>query len=798
MNRNLFFLFLLLLFFSACSSTKNLKDNQYFLEKNVVKVEDIRSDRFDDLYYLVRPQTNKKFMEIFNLKTAIYASSLPKTDTITGIIKDSKFNRWMRQSLGEEPILLDSNQIDNSLEQIRISMKKMGYFNSKTIPEVKFSGKNNKKAKVIYHVTANDPYFVREVKYNISIPEFRKIIFLDSTNTLIKKGMQYDEDIVYQERIRIANLIRDKGFYYIPNSAIIVEVDTFLSGKYLTKDHQRTVSIEIIVNYENVKDEEVKKISRFKYKFDKVFIYTNYDIKFDNTQNFDTIPFYSYRNKNDSTTYYFITPKTATKSSKKIKYIKDYNYKTITDIIYTKKGWTYSQSSYNKSYRRLDDLKNFSIINIDIFEDKSKRDSIKKQGVLNVQYKLTRNKIHTIAPKIEVRTDKTNLSFTYTNKNIFKGAEFLNINVYGSLFYYDWLTNKKETTLYEEIGGSVSLDFPKLFIFKQTQKIEAIRYSTSIRVGVNYSWLYYRLLLNTSLTYNWSPNIYVTHSVSPIDISTIDTSRNTVRTIENYPSDYRQKFSKRILVSLKYSFDYVVPIKNKAHQMRLTFKLESSGLTISGLNALANMGSGEDKSWKIAGYNYSTYEMAEFNLRYYYTLNKNNSIATRLNVGVAIPLMNSTVIPFEKSFYLGGANSMRAWSFRSLGPGSFNSTENIERTGDLKLEANFEYRGTIYKAIKYGLFVDMGNIWMTRAYEGMPGADFKFNRFYKEIAIGAGVGIRLDFSFFLIRLDYGIPFYDPSKPLNNYWINSSWVKKTDGTRLWNWAQGFQFAIDYAF
>jgi hypothetical protein len=798
MNRKLFSLFLVLLTFAACSSTKNLKDNQYFLEKNLVKVEDIRSDRFSDLYYLIRPQTNTKFMGIINIKTAIYASHLAQIDSITGEVKDSKINRWMRQSLGEEPILLDSNQIDNSMEQIRISMKKMGYFNSKTLPEVQFSGKNKKKAKVIYHVFANEPYFVRDIKYDVSIPEYKKIIFLDSTNNLIKKGMQYDEDIVYQERIRIANLIRDNGYYHVPNSALTVEVDTFLSGQFLTKDHHRTVSIDILVNYDNLKDESLKQLSRYKYKFDKVFIYTNYDIKFDTAASFDTIPFFSFRNKKDSTTYFFITPKKATKSSKKNNYIKDYNYKTITDILYTKKGWLYTQSSYTKSYRRLDDLKNFSIINIDITEDIARRDSIKKQGVLNVQYKLTRNKIHSIAPKFEVRTDKTNLAFTYTNKNIFKGAEFLNVNVYGSLFYYDWITNKKETTLYEELGGSVSLDFPKLFIFKQTQKIEAIRYSTSIRFGANYSWLYYRLLLNTSLTYNWSPNLYINHSISPIDISTIDTSRNTVRTIQDYPSDYRLKFSKKILVSLKYCFDYLIPTKNKAHKLRLTFNLESSGLTISGLNALANMGAGEDKTWKIAGYNYSTYEMAELTLRYYYTINKNNSIASRLNVGAAIPLINSTVIPFEKSFYLGGANSMRAWSFRSLGPGSFYSTDNIERTGDLKLEANFEYRGTIYKAIKYGLFVDMGNIWMTREYADMPGVEFKFNRFYKEIAVGAGAGIRLDFSFFLIRLDYGIPIYDPSKPVNNYWINSSWVTKTNGTRLWNWAQGFQFAIDHAF
>jgi outer membrane protein assembly factor BamA len=165
-----------------------------------------------------------------------------------------------------------------------------------------------------------------------------------------------------------------------------------------------------------------------------------------------------------------------------------------------------------------------------------------------------------------------------------------------------------------------------------------------------------------------------------------------------------------------------------------------------------------------------------------------------MNIGLALPLFNSKDIPFEKSFYLGGANSMRAWGFRALGPGSYYTENYMQRTGDVKLEMNLEYRGTIYKAIKFGIFADMGNVWLYRPYKDMPNADFQFNRFYKEIALGAGFGLRFDFNFFILRLDYGIPIYDPSKPMNNHWINQSWTKN----KLWKWGQGFQFAIGHAF
>ncbi len=793
------------------------------LTRNTVNVVDVSGTQFDDLVYLVRPETNKKFMNIFNLKTSLYAAGQPKIDSKTGEEKDSKFKRWMRETAGEAPVLLDTSQIAYSVDQIGISMKKSGYFNAEVATNIELHGKYNNKARVNYTVTANTPTFIREIHYEIELPEFRKIILLDSANRLFKIGDQYNENLLASERNRITTLMKNEGYYYFSNEFISIEVDTINMFRHLNADGNPTLTITIRGNTKNYRNEELKKSLAYQYRYNKVYIYTNYDLEMEHNIAVDTVRYRSYRDKKDSTTYYFITPKIYEKRfDRKHQLVKDFKYKTLTDVIHTKRGWTVSLDNYNRSYKRLNDLNNFVIINIEYIENKNLRDTIWKKGLLDVRYKLTRSKIHSVGGELVARTDRTDLSFTYSNRNIFRGAERLSINVYGGVVYQNAFNNagkgESESTVPEDekvndvfgnIGGSVTLDFPRLFLFKQTQKIEALKYSTSVSLGVNYSWQYSRFMMNTGLTYKWSPNVYMNHSFSPIMISTIDTSAKTITSIQYYPESYQKRFSKDIIFSVRYGLDYLVPTKNAKHNLRLILSLESSGILPYGLNKITNASQKKSNTWRIGKFNYTTYEMGEFTLRYTRTFNKNSAFATRFNLGAAASFDPNKQIPFERSFYVGGANSMRGWGVRTLGPGSYNPynqknfteeshDDDFERSGDIKLEINLEYRGTIFKAFKYGVFVDMGNIWLTREYADMPGANFRFNNFYKEIAIAVGVGLRMDFNFFLIRIDYGLPLYNPSMPKKKgYWINSSWGNNIDGPKL-NWFSGFQFAIGHAF
>ncbi|MDR2868690.1 MAG: BamA/TamA family outer membrane protein, partial [Bacteroidales bacterium] len=714
--------------FSACSTTRSLQKNEYLLTQNVVKMTDVKSQRFDDLFYLIRPETNTKFLQIFNIKTSLYGQyqefKRKNTDSVLldypinnffyGAIKQDmpwhllqyyRFRQWLGEKVGEKPVLLDSTQIGGSIDQIKIAMQKMGYFNAEVQPEVIFRKVNKKKAKVVYHVTANDAYYIRKVNYHISIPEYRRIILADTVNCLIKTNQLYDENTLSQERTRILTSIRDHGYYYVPSTIITMEVDTLSASQIRDNKGRKTVAIDVLVNFDAVKDKESVYRAKFQYEFDDVYVYTNLDPAVGRDIQMDTVLYRSMRNKNDSTHYYFITPHSAQLKSGKL--FRDYKYRTIVDVIFTKKNNIYAKSDVTRSYQRLNALNNFSIINIELIHQTEQSDSTTKTGYLDSRYQLARRKVHGISLELSARTDKSNLSFTYTNKNIFKGAEYFTANVYGSVYYYDWINNREMKNIFGEIGGSLKLEFPHLFLFKQTQRIGAQRYSTSIEVGANYSWYYFRLMLNTALTYNWSPNAVWTHTLSPINISTIATSVNTENMIREYPSSYKDKFQKRLIASMKYGFSYDMPTLKFKHKLNLAFHYESSGLLLSGINALSNAVENNKRLLTVADYPYATYEMAEFTLHYTYTIDKNNSVATRMNIGLALPLFNSKDIPFEKSFYLGGANSMRAWGFRALGPGSYHTENYMQRTGDVKLEMNLEYRGTIYKAIKFGIFADM-------------------------------------------------------------------------------------------
>ena len=786
-SHSLIIMLLALLLLSSCSSTKILKDNEYMLVKNTVTMKDVKGEEFSEMVNYVQPLPNNKFMGIFNLKTSLYASAQPKLSKKTGEMKDSKFRKWLRESVGEPPVLLDSLLIIKSEQRLKTVMKQKGFFHAEVSSEVFFPRK--KKAQVNYFVEANEPYFVRKVNMNVPVYEFRKIFVLNMRETVIKSGTRYDEDLITSEIDRMVTLLRNAGYYYANSSLFYCEVDTIDAAKNLNTKGQKTLTLTFVMD---TTDAQLVEKSLYRYYFENVSVYPNYNLSYLEAVDYDTTMFYSYRLKSDSTNYAFITPKVKNRYRKNGKLKRDFKYRTITDKIYSKKGTMYSEDLYSRSKKGLSDLNNFSTIDIVFTEDLSKRDTVAKTGYLNSEYRLVRRKVHSISGQVDVRSDKSGLSFTYANKNLFKGAENFSFNIYGSYFYYS------KQYQYPEFGVSAKIDFPRLFLFKHFENPNALKYSTSVTVGTNYSGLYERWMFNASYYYTIHPNRYMSHEIMPVEFRTINTDQSRSLLYINYYTDsYQARFDQFFLLSLKYSFNYVVPFKSyrQKNNMRFTLALESSGLLLSGLNALFT----PNKRWTIGEYNYVCYEGLEFTFKYNRTINENNSIAMRVNAGFMLPIGNGSIIPYELGYYLGGSSSMRGFPFRGVGPGSYYRNRKIEYTGDVKLELNLEYRGTIYKAFKYGVFIDAGNVWLSQKYEGMENAEFNFKRFYKELALCAGVGIRLDFNFFIIRLDYAVPFYDPRLESVGPWINSKWVEgKNKNDKLWYWAQGFKFAIGHAF
>ena len=778
----------------SCSSVKHLPAGEVMLVRNSVEVKDEKNPDFDNLKSYVRPVTNKKFMDLFRIKTVFYDWGRPTYDK-NGNTKDSKFRRFLRNKMGEPPALLDTNEISNSMDQLKIVMKQLGYFDAEIDYQITFKGKDRKKAKVDYFIEAHPPYYISRIDYDIPISEYKRIVVINQKNTLLHPGMQYNENVINDELTRIINLIRDEGYFYVEKSIFRCEV-SYDPPDSLGND-PRSVNLTILL-----KIPQNENASRYLYKYYFNDIYVNPDAQAvtKETQDADTI-FYLWRPTTDSVRYYFIEEKVDGK-------IKPYfSYKTLSNAIYSRTGQTYSQVARSSSSRALNSLDNFDYISIMFRENESLLDTVNKKGVLDVYYNLIRKKQHSVGGQVELRNDKSDISLTYTNRNLFKGAEHLTINLSGGYFYYSLsnLFSNKWYYSYPEFGISATMDFPnRLFLFNNHAIDNSISRSTSVKFGINYSGLYQRLMYNTSLIYRWAPSYYISHSFSPIDVSTISNSDKSYATIlnyANYPVSYQERFGKFFLLSAKYSFSFLVPklLETRKHNMHLTVNCESSGLLLKALNEIFSPG----HRWVLSkngldneGYEYTTFEKVDVQWNYTYTINKNNSLAMRTDLGIMIPIDKESEIPYERGFFMGTSNSMRGWGYRGLGPGSYQRGFDTLYTGDIKLEMNIEYRGTIYRSFKYAVFVDAGNIWLSKKADDMPGADFSFERFYKEIAVDVGLGLRLDFNFFVIRIDYAVPIYDPNRSdAQGKVINWNWLLPP---HPWKFGNGLKIAIGYAF
>ena len=763
------------------------------LVRNNVEVKDQKSPDFDNLRSYVRPVTNKKFMDLFRIKTVFYDWGRPTYDK-NGNTKDSKFRRFLREKIGEPPALFDSVEVANSVGQLKIVMKQLGYFDAEIDYKVTYLGKKQNKAKVDYFVEAHLPYTISHIEYDIPISEYKRIIVINQRGSLLYPGMQYNEDVINDELTRIINLIRDEGYFYVEKSIIRCEV-SYDPLDSLGND-PRSVSLTIMMN---IPQNENASRYLYKYYFNDIHVDPDARPVAKGGRDVDTV-FYLWRPTSDSVRYYFVEDLVDGK-------IKPYfSYKVLANAIYTRTGNPYMQLSRNSSSRALNSLDNFDYISITYKENESLLDTVNKRGMLDVYYSMIRKKQHSVGGQVELRNDKSALSFTYTNRNLFKGAEHLTINLTGGYFYYS-LSNlfKGAQYSYPEFGLSASLDFPnRLFLFNNHGIDNSVSKSTSLNFGVNYSGLYQRLMYNTSLVYRWDPSYNVSHVFIPVEVSTINNSNKSLYTLLNYlsyPESYQKKFGKFFLLSSKYSFSYLVPkfLDSRKHNMHLMVNLESTGLLIKGLNKLFS----PNKRWIISqngldkeGYDYTTFEKVEVLWNYTYTINNNNSVAMRADVGAMIPMDKESEIPYDRGFYMGTSNSMRGWGYRGLGPGSYKHENDTLYTGDIKLELNVEYRGTLYRSFKYALFVDAGNIWLSKKNKDMPGADFSFSRFYEEIAVDVGVGLRLDFNFFVIRLDYAVPIYDPTRTdEQGRVININWLRSP---HRWRFGNGFKLAIGYAF
>lgn len=753
-----YFIALVLILFSviSCNPTKYVPDGESLLNENHIKVNKEAIKNTELIPYIKQTPNKRIFGTRFHL--GLY--------NLSNINKERWPHKWLR-SIGEEPVIFDPTATTSSREQIKSYVSSKGYFDGKVMDTVLTA---KRKSDVFYEVDLLRPYTIRNLTYEIADSNIKNLCFFDSVNCVIRRGKPYDVDMLQQERARFERFIRDHGFYGFTNDYISFYIDSTVGNRQVDiRYHVRDFSRLDASNRISTGPFAV-------YTVKNVYIYPDFVPKEaleGGEEYFRAMDTTFYRG------YYFVT------NRKK----RDVKYDLIVQSIYLNAGSVYSVTGTEQTQAHLMSTKIYRLVNIN-YSDAKDNESLQGMELkldCNIQLTLL------IPQSYKVELEGTNqagnlggaLNLIYQHKNLFHGAELFSMKLKGAYSAYKLADSSGIATLrsVQEYGIETSLKLPKFMVpFLKTEAfIKKFNPTTSLQVSYNYQSmpLYTRTIGNISFGYNWRSGLYSEHIVNPVQLSFVNVpSLDPLYKVWIETSTYQIHSYDNVLI-LGGGYSYIFNnqnIKNSRDYIFLRINAETAGnsLTLAELltggkktegNVKAADGTSVDttKTYKILGQPFAQYVRTDFDFRYYYKFNDVSSIVYRGFFGIGIPYGNSKTIPFEKQFFGGGANGIRAWQIRSLGPGTYSpeSKRFLNQTGDIKLEANVEYRFKLFWILEGALFLDAGNIWTYNYDVARKGSQFKINRFYKDFAVGTGTGFRFDFKFVIARVDIGMKLRDP-------------------------------------
>lgn len=739
--------------FSGCNVTKLIPEGEYLLQKNQLKIIGKSDIKTEDIEPYLQQHPNTKTALFFPFHITVYnlshSGKKTKLKKLLGIYK-------IGEIIGEEPVLFSAKKTKKTIKETKTFLNNKGYFNAVIDSNIM---PHNKKVKVNYLIYLNQPYTFSKVSYHIEDSKIRRIIIADTTNSMIKSGKQYDVDLLDDERDRIVILLRNNGYYYFNKDFV-----SFLAD---SSNHQ--IKLELFVGVRDNKNVALFNKVRQRYRINKIFYYMDFNPKQvlnnpDNYyQNFDTISFQKnvfFLFHND----WVVSPKVLHKG----------NYQAPDSL--------YNFSLVAETYNYLWKLGTYRLINI-----RFEKDSIHKQS-LNCFVELTPMKKYTVSTELEGTNTSGNLgisaSMNAVDRSLLYGAEIFNINMHGGIQRQTvFKTADEDESIIEylpfntiEMGLDIGLKIPKFWLPLNAKNfIRKYHPHTMLKASGNYQKRpeYENQIITGSFGYLWNTGKHILNIFNPVEINSVYVRNIDDAFSEKINGTYLQNsFSNHMITATNYTFLYNTQNINKIENaFFLRLKLESSGNILYNIGKNANAPQ-TDGYYTLFNLPYSNYLKADLDFRFYNELNKKNSLVYRVFGGMAVPYGNLNVIPFEKRYYGGGANSIRAWQIRSLGPGSYyDSTMNYpNQSGDMQLEVNAEYRFHLFWMLNGAFFIDAGNIWSVSKDDDRDGSKFYINEFYKQLAIGSGVGLRFDFTVFVFRLDMGVKLRDPKEQEGMQWI----------------------------
>lgn len=719
----------------GCSVSKFVPEGKYLLDEVHIS-SDNKEIKSSEMYSYVRQKPNSKWFSLVKLPMYIYCSSG----------KDS--TKWINKILrkmGDAPRIYDARVAEETRMQILGAVQNKGYLGAQVYLEEKI--KKNR-LDTYYRISSGKPYIISSIDYNVEDYVIRDLLMNDSIHSGLKVGERFDVNQLEEERNKITQFLLNRGYYRFNKDYITFQADT-VNGTY-------RIDLTMNIGLNNMPNSSETSLHR-QYSIRNVNYLMDVDYSPNNGVNLDTMSYGGINILYDKKL--FLRPG-----------VIDSHNRIVPGKLYSNRD---VMSTYS-SLSRLGILKYSNIRFVEHLENDS--------AYLDAFVSLSKNKNKMLSFQVEGTNSAGDLgaaaSVTYTHRNLFKGSETFTIKVRGA---YEAVTGLEgyANNNYTEYGVESSLDFPE-FMFPFLTSDFKKRVNAKSEVSIKYNWQirpeFERTLASAAWSYRWNSGRRANHRLDVLDINYIYMPYRSNTFIEylNYMDEVnpllRYSYEDLFIVRLGYTYTYnsagvTTQQTAKKSSYSIRFNIEESGNLIYGFSKLIHKKPSDGESFRMGNISFAQYVKTDFDFAKNIMIDDRNSLVFHIATGVAIPYGNSKSLPFEKLYFSGGANSVRGWSVRSLGPGRYHgnsgSLDYVNHTGDIKLDLNVEYRTHLFWKLNGAAFIDAGNVWTLKSRYSDDTGQFAFNRFYKEIAVSYGLGVRFDLDFLILRFDGGMKAINP-------------------------------------
>lgn len=693
----------------ACSTTKYVPDGQYLLKK-VVVVADQEDFNAAELQPYVRQKPNAKWFSLFKIPLATY--SLSGRDSTKWI------NRTLKK-MGEAPVIYDSLQAALTINDLRVAMQNRGYMASTVSHSTQVEGK---KMTDIYTLHPGRPYFIGRVDYDIQDTAIQRLLAAqESSSWTLKPGNRFTVNGLDAERKRIATLLNNHGYYRFNKEFIQFTADTVKNG------YNVDLTLHLLRYKESNRAPEQ---NHTEYRIGQVRFLSNTDEPL------------------------HLRPSVLENASELIE------------------GDLYKAQNIQKTYNNFARLSAVKYTNIRLHE---RADSAR----IDCDVVVGTHKPHTLSFAPEGTNTAGDLgaaaTLSYQNRNLFHGSELLTVQLraaYEAITGLEGYSNEN----YIEYGAEAKLQFPRFMAPFLSKRFLRQNYATSeLSLGYNLQNRpeFHRRLFSAAWRYRWTDTgRNVNYKLDLIDLNYIYMPWISA----TFKTDYLDDATTRNAI-LRYNYEDLFVMRigfgwsftKGSHAVRAN--IETAGNVLNAAASMFKFSKNDNGQYTLFNIAYAQYIKGDFDYTKAFVFDEHNSLVLHAGLGIAYPYGNSTMLPFEKRYFSGGANSVRGWSVRRLGPGKYKGHDGaidfINQTGDMRIDLNMEYRTYLFWKINAAIFIDAGNIWTLRNYDDQPGGQFKIGEFYKQLAVAYGLGLRLNFDYFILRFDMGMkainPAYDDKK-----------------------------------